>query len=321
MTIEWQEVIKATKEQLGVFRQEGFKPTLRTMFYRLYSLGLVPNTKQAYKKLSSHTVEARWLSVFPKEGYVSLSLDCFADNSREVVGDFNEVYWTPQELIDARINQLQDTGKDYTDYIPRWHNQSNYVEVWLEKDAMVGTFQSILRGLEVRIVPMKGFASMSFLYETVKRLRHYRYLGKSIHILYYGDFDPSGDYMDTDLLNRMARMQFNVTDLDGTFERIAVTPEQIEEHDLPYDPDEETSDKMDGDPRTNGFLEKYGKLYAVELDALPALIPDVFRDQLVIDKVEDYYDEDIYDELKDKYDSEDVLKMLKTSVKKLARSV
>ena len=230
------------------------------------------------------------------------------------------MYLTPQALIDSRINRLQKTDEDYTDYIPRWYNQPKYVEVWLEKDAMVGTFQSILRGIEVRIVPMKGFASMSFLYETVKRLRHYLYLGKSIHILYYGDFDPSGDYMDTDLLNRMAKMQFNITDLDGTFERIAVTPEQIEEHDLPYDPDEETSDKMDGDPRTNGFLEKYGKLYAVELDALPALIPEIFKQQLVIDAIDDYYDEDIYDELVDKYDSKDVQKMLKTSVKELTRS-
>ena len=31
---------------------------------------------------------------------------------------------------------------------------------------------------------------------------------------------------------------------------------------------------MNRDSRTTGFVEKYGRLYAVELDALPALIPD-----------------------------------------------
>ena len=105
--IQWQKVIEGVREELGTFRSEGFKPTLRTMFYRLYSLGLVPNTKQAYKNLSAYTVEARWRSVFPKKWYVSLPIDCFADNSREVIGDINEVYLTPQALIDSRINRLQ----------------------------------------------------------------------------------------------------------------------------------------------------------------------------------------------------------------------
>ena len=68
------------------------------------------------------------------------------------------------------------------------------------------------------------------------------------------------------------------------------------------------------DCRTNGFLEKYGKLYAVELDALPAIIPRPFRQDMVIDKVEQYFDEDIYQELVDKYNVSDVSELIKNNV-------
>jgi hypothetical protein len=316
---DWKEVIAACKTELTTF---SFKPTLRTMFYRLFSKGLVPNIKNAYKDLSKHTVRARWRFMEEGDGPLSLPPDCFSDNSRASIANFNEDYLTPQELIDERIDALKNTESDYDQYIHRWHNQPNYVEIWLEKDAMTGTFQSITEGLDVRIVPMKGFASMTFLYETVGRLAYYQQTKKkSLRILYYGDFDPSGDYMDTDLLNRIERMGFDLKANDGEFERVAVTEEQITNYDLPYNPDKVTLDKMKKDTRYDGFIEKYGKLYAVELDALPALIPDIFRQELVIDKVNEYYEQWIYDELYDKYDEDDVRKMLKKSAKELARSL
>ena len=316
--IDWKEVIKSVSQELSNFDREGYKPTLRAMFYRLYSNGMIPNTPNAYDRLSKVTVEARWKSL---ECNVNrderLPIDCFADNSRAVVGDFDETYWTPGQLIDARIKRLQDTESDYTNYIPRWHNQPNYVEVWIEKDAMVGTFDSILDGHEVRIVPNKGFASMTFLYENVKRLENYLHRAREVHILYYGDFDPSGDYMDTDLHNRLERLGIG-DEID--FERIAVTPEQIEEYNLPYDPDKETKLKMERDVQTNGFLEKYGKLYAVELDALPAKVPNEFR-RLVVDNVEQYFDEDIYNELVERYEHQDIRKLLKTKLTKAVQRI
>lgn len=56
------------------------------------------------------------------------------------------------------------------------------------------------------------------------------------------------------------------------FERLAITQQQIEEFDLPPKPeDSDTLEKLDNDSRTNGFIEKYGELFAVELDALLAI--------------------------------------------------
>ena len=63
------------------------------------------------------------------------------------------------------------------------------------------------------------------------------------------------------------------------FERVAITQEQIQQFDLPPTPeDSETLEKLDRDSRTNKFIDKYGKLFAVELDALLAIVPYEFRD-------------------------------------------
>ncbi len=297
-------------EELQNFEAAGYKPTLRAMFYRLYSRGLIPNTSTTYDSLSRATVEARWKG--------QLNMDCFADNSRQVIGDFNERYVTPEELNEEKIEYLSRITDDYSDYIPRWHDQPKYVEVWIEKDAMASTFQSILQDMEVRIVPNKGFSSMTFLHQTARRLYHFLNMGKKVHVLYYGDFDPSGDYMVTDLNNRIRRMGIDLNLDNREFERVAVTPEQIEQYNLPYNPDEETERKMRRDVQTARFLAKYGKLYAVELDALPALIPDVFKQELVINKVQQYFDNEIYENLLERYKPEDIKKILKYKMRKSA---
>jgi hypothetical protein len=226
---------------------------------------------------------------------------------------------TPGKLIDSRIEQLKNSELDYTDFIPRWHNQPHYVEVWIEKDAMAGVFQTILQGLEVRIVPMKGNASLTFLNECAERIKHFHNLGKRVHILYYGDFDPSGDYMDTDLERRLPILGIDFIPGIMDFERVAVTPEQIDEYDLPSDPDKMTKEKMDRDSKSARFVEKYGRLYATELDALPALIPDVFRQELVIDQVQQYFDERVYQKLIEEYTPKDVNKLLKDKLRALVK--
>jgi len=307
--IKWNDVIDAVKEELQNFDEQGYKPTLRAMFYRLFSRGIIPNTSSAYDRLSKTTVRARMED--------ELDIDCFIDNSRQIIERYNKLHLTPEQLIDARIENLKNTESDYTEFIPRWHNQPNYVEVWIEKDAMAGVFQTILQGLDVTIVPMKGNASLTFLNECVERLAHFKNLGKNVHILYYGDFDPSGEYMDTDVENRLKALGLEMP-YEADFERIAVTQEQIDEHNLPSDPDKATKEKMDRDSKSPQFIEKYGKLYAVELDALPALIPDVFKQELVTDKIEQYFDKGIHQELIDKYTQEDVNTLLKDKLRRLA---
>jgi hypothetical protein len=158
--------------------------------------------------------------------------------------------------------------------IPRWYKQPHYVEVWIEKQALADTFSSFLEGRDVRIVVNRGYSGWSFLFENCMRLLKVKRSRKEIHILYFGDFDPSGDDMDDHLED--AFRYFGLEDID--FERIAVTEEQIEEFNLPPMPkNKETIDKVNHDTRKNGFIKKYGKLYIVEVDALLAIVPDKFK--------------------------------------------
>jgi hypothetical protein len=78
-------------------------------------------------------------------------------------------------------------------------------------------------------------------------LGRYRKTGKKINVLYFGDFDPSGEDMD-----RHIRQSFATFGLKDTinFQRIAVTKEQIEKFNLPPVPDnQETLDKVNNDTR------------------------------------------------------------------------
>ena len=186
------------------------------------------------------------------------------------------------------IDLLKEASQNYT--VPRWHKQPNYVEVWIEKQALADTFSSFLKGRDVRIVVNRGYSSWSFLYENCMRLLDIESSGKEIHLLYFGDFDPSGDDMEDHLDNGL--LHFGLGEIE--FQRIAVTEEQIEEFNLPPMPkSKETIEKVNHDTRKDGFIKKYGKLYVVELDALLAIRPDEFK-SIVQESVDQFFDEGIY---------------------------
>lgn len=78
---------------------------------------------------------------------------------------------------------------------PRWLDQLNYVEVWLENDAMADNVKNILEGRDVVIVPNKGITSIPFLHANTERLLERFNSGREhnvqVHILYLGDLDPA----------------------------------------------------------------------------------------------------------------------------------
>ena len=190
-----------------------------------------------------------------------------------------------------------------------------YVEVWLEKNALVGAFKKFLEGRHVRLVPNRGYGSWTYAYENCRRLSERMHeldrkyddindivaensIQKEIHILYFGDYDPSGVDMDV-LQDKQVAYFIKYFGLKNVyFHRIAITREQIKKFKLPSKPkDQSTLDKLDRDTRTYDFKERHGgKLYAVELDALLAYQPDRFE-KLVQDSVDKYYKPEIYTKL------------------------
>ena len=88
-------VLPEIKRQLEDFRKQGFPPTLRGMYYTLVTLGILPKTEDAYGSLSYQT--ARW-----REND-TLPIDCFADQSRSSIKDFDDVYETIEDYVQRGI--------------------------------------------------------------------------------------------------------------------------------------------------------------------------------------------------------------------------
>ena len=314
MRINWNEIIEMIKIELEVYEIEGFKPTLRSMFYRLYTKGLIPNTSASYTSLDRATVKARWSGHLP--------INCFTDNSRKVLNKFSEDFFSPEEFIDNRLKIIQSIPCNYINLIPKWHNQPHYVEVWTEKDAQVGLLRSILRGgtgntidRQVRIVATRGYSGPAFNFPNVKRLKAWQTMGKKVHIVYFGDMDPSGENIEEVVNDKLVR--YGLVNID--FQRIAITDEQIDEYGLPLNPDPATLAKLEGDSRRWQFMENHnGELFQVEVDALAALAPDAFRD-LVLNSVDQFYNEKVYEDALNEYTEGYIRKMLKKTAKDLTR--
>jgi hypothetical protein len=67
--------------------------------------------------------------------------------------------------------------------------------------------------------------------------------------------------------------------------------------------------KVNRDTRRKGFVQKYGKLYVVELDALLAIVPEELK-IIVQESVDGFFDEDVYKEVLSKYHSKSIERLV-----------
>ena len=127
------------------------------------------------------------------------------------------------------------------------------MEIWLEKDAAVETFRSIVKDSHVRVVPNRGHSSVAFFDRNVDRLKEKQAEGNMIHILYFGDLDPSGEAMD-----KVYKRKFTEYGLSNVgFQRLAVTKEQMERFESLSNPDPATLSKLKRDSNRHAFRLKY----------------------------------------------------------------
>ncbi len=123
---------------------------------------------------------------------------------------------------------LEATSRHYRrDY---WRELDEYVEVWLEKEALAGVLFRVTDEWGVPLMVTRGFASLSYIHnaaETIERI------GKPTHIYYFGDYDPSGVEIDRNLERRLREF---APGSEIHFERVAVRRAQIDEYQLPTRP-------------------------------------------------------------------------------------
>lgn len=144
----------------------------------------------------------------------------------------------------------------------KWEDQPHYVEVWVEKDALLEVVAQTANRHDVAYFSCRGYTSVTELHAAALRLRHELQHGKFVHILHIGDHDPSGLDMTRNITERL-QDTFQIR--DAKIHRIALNRNQIDKYNPPPNPAKLS------DSRSSKYVERHGE-YSWEVDALR---PDV----------------------------------------------
>ena len=211
--------------------------TVRQVYYQLVARQIIKNQDSQYKRISRILVDAR------KDG--AIPWDWIEDRLRR-----------PRAV--SMWEDLTDFGTDAVQAYRRnvWTEQPRYFETWLEKDALSGIFEDLLRPYGVTLNVGRGYDGWDSIRNAAQRMGD----GRRAAILYFGDFDPSGEDMARSLEDRLAYFGC-MPDIV----KCALTAEDIARYQLPPDPAKRT------DTRAAEFIAKNGDI-SVELDALPGAV-------------------------------------------------
>ena len=247
-----------------IIKSYDFALTLRQIYYQLVAKQIIPNQQSYYMKLSRLCVIGRDEGILPE--------DAFADRLRQID--------KPDSYLD--LDDFMDTVKDAYRK-DKWQNQAAYIEIWTEKDALRSVLTEITYSYDVNLMIVRGQVSRTAIYESYERFAKKIDEGKDCFLYYAGDFDPSGLSIYSSLVKRIRK--HGNTGKYITFERVALTPAQIEEYNLPSDPAKRK------DPNYKRFIDEYGD-GVVELDSLP---PDVLRN-LIKECIEGRLDRGLFEQ-------------------------
>ena len=166
------------------YAAQGFDLTLRQLYYQMVARGHIENSERSYKNFGNVIDDGRLAGL--------IDWDRIVDRTRNLRG--NGHFRNPGHIMQAAANSYQ---------IDKWARQPNRVEVWVEKDALVGVIEVVCRRLDVPFFACRGYTSQSEMWGAGQRLARWRRQKQTPIILYLGDHDPSGIDMTRDVIDRL----------------------------------------------------------------------------------------------------------------------
>ncbi len=243
-----QELIKRVQGIIADYEQIG-KLTVRQIHYRVFAQAWkqYPNTESSYNWLKNVLGYARLNGIIPWEA--------IEDRTREIKQGHGMLD-DPIAYFRGYYDYLKTLDLNYD--MPRWWGQPTRVQVWVEKEALASVFENITKALGVDLLVLRGYPSLTLLWEDAERLSEVDDGVEKVEILYFGDFDPSGMDIQRSAIAHIEE-DFGIK---VEYQRVALTKEQIGFYKLPPAPAKHT------DTRRNGFILEHGVDWQVELDSI-----------------------------------------------------
>jgi hypothetical protein len=189
----------------------------------------------------------------------------------------------------------------------RWYMQPKYVEIWVEGGNLLKTINVLKGDKKVHVVAFGGIGSTTRLYKHCMRVKQIKDIHKHIKkivILYCGDFDSTGDWLDDYITNAIHFYTGMKNKQDYELKRVAILPQQIDEYNLVEDPEynpEENEDprfkKFKLKPKVIPLIKKYGEKFGVQVEAMLTTkeMIDTFK-EILQDAIDEQWDEKIFEE-------------------------
>jgi hypothetical protein len=251
-------IINKANAIIDEYEKAGYDLTLRQLYYQFVSRDLLPNKSSEYNRLGSIITDARlaglvdWNSITDRTRYLRK----------------NSHWDNPADIVESAARSY---ARD------KWAVQPNHIEVWIEKDALVGVLAQVCSRLDVPYFSCHGYTSASEMWSAGQRLVRYITNGQQPVILHLGDHDPSGKDMSRDIQDRLTLFLkedlglFENEEPDFEFERLALNMDQVQQYNPPPNPAKIT------DSRSTSYIAEYGSS-SWELDALdPSILTSLIE--------------------------------------------
>lgn len=244
------------------YSRAGYNLTLRQLFYQFVSRDWLPNNMQSYKRLGTIVNDARLAGL--------IDWNHLEDRTRNLE---KLAQWdTAESAVDSLAAQFRTR---------MWDAQPEYLEVWVEKEALADVVSRPADRWFVPYFPCRGYVSQSEMWRAAMRIKAEERKGKKALIIHLGDHDPSGVDMTRDIEDRLWTFGSNVT-----VNRIALNMDQVEQYSPPPNPAKIT------DSRATAYFSEFG-YQSWELDALDPQTLDALIEGAILEHLDqDQWDAD-----------------------------
>lgn len=260
-------LIETARSICNDYMADGYTLTLRQLYYQFVARAIIPNTLKDYKNLGNIINDARLSGL--------IDWDAIEDRTRNL--EQLSSWDSPKDILKATAEQFR---------YDRWDNQQTRVEIWVEKEALVGVIERVAFKYRCAYFACRGYSSQSESWRAGQRFEQYNQRGQAVKVLHLGDHDPSGIDMTRDNDTRVSLFS-NYGDVEVI--RLALNEDQVKQYNPPPNPAKLT------DTRAADYIRKFGGS-SWELDALDPKVIDA----LISNEIEKYIDVDNWNELKEK---------------------